>query len=71
MAEPNPVQEEIARGMGLQLEALRLEIRAASRRRGGDGDEAGFYEVKADGYAVAAEAALGSPLRSYEARTGG
>ena len=70
MQEPNPIQEEIAYGLGRQLEALRLEMRAVSRRRGGDDNDANYYEIKADGLAAEAESALGNPLRSSEARRG-
>lgn len=70
MQEPNLIQEELVYGLGRQLEALRLEIRAASRRRSEDNDEANHYEIKADDLAAEAESALGSPLRSSEARRG-
>lgn len=70
MQEPNIVHEEIAYGLGCQLEALRLEIRAATRRRIGDNGDANHYEGKADDLAVKAEMALSNPIRSSEARHG-
>ncbi len=70
MQEPNIVQEEVAYGLGRQLEALRLEIRAAARRRMNDHGDAGHYEYKADQAALEAESALGNPIRSSEARHG-
>ncbi|KKN17571.1 hypothetical protein LCGC14_0964370 [marine sediment metagenome] len=68
MQEPDMIKEEIAYGLGRQIEALRLEIRAASRRRGGDDGDGNYYEIRADSAAAQAESALGKPIRSSEAR---
>ena len=70
MQEPDIVREETAYGLGRQLEALRLEIRALGRRQREDDGDANYLEVKADEEAAIAESALGNPLRSSEARRG-
>ncbi len=61
--------EELMYGLGCQLEALRLELRAASRRGGGDADDANHYEYKADDIAEEAHRALGHPGSSSETRS--
>ena len=63
--------EELMYGIGLQLEALRLEMRAAShRQRGNDDDAAAHLEVRADVLAAEAGSSLANPIRSSEARKG-
>ena len=48
--------------LGYMLEALRLEIRAASRRRDGDDAMADYYEGCADSAASLASPAFENPL---------
>ncbi|KKM73050.1 hypothetical protein LCGC14_1414390 [marine sediment metagenome] len=66
MQEPDIVKEEQMYGLGCMLEALRLEIRAMSRRR--DGGEAAYYEYKADGMAEKGHMSLSHPVPSSETR---
>ncbi|KKN19780.1 hypothetical protein LCGC14_0942290 [marine sediment metagenome] len=61
MQEPDRVREELAYGLGCQLEALRLEIRAASRRRHDDPGDALHYERRADSMAEKGHMALTHP----------
>ncbi len=68
MQEPNIVKEEQMYGLGCMLEALRLEIRAISRRRDGDGGDAAHYEYKADGMAEKGHMSLSHPVPSSETR---
>ena len=68
MQEPDLVREEQMYGLGCQLEALRLEMRAYSRRRDGDGGDGGYYEHKADGMAEKGHMALSHPVQSHKER---
>ncbi|KKL12626.1 hypothetical protein LCGC14_2533840 [marine sediment metagenome] len=68
MQEPDIVKEEQMYGLGCMLEALRLEIRAISRRRDGDGGDAAQYESKADDMAQKGGMALSHPVPSSETR---
>ena len=58
--------EELIYGIGHMLEAMRLEMRATSRRRDGDAKDALYYENKADAESALAAPAINNPLDRKE-----